>query len=78
MFVPQGEGEVIAIVLALCSYFGRWLAIRLELVGNLIVFFAALFATIQRNFPAGISAGLVGLSISSALKVINYFWLHSD
>ncbi len=50
----------------------RWLAVRLEFVGNLIVLFAALFAALQRNFPEqfpGISAGLVGLSISYSLKV---------
>ena len=51
----------------------RWLAIRLEFVGNLIVFFAALFATIQRNhkdeFNLRISPGLVGLSISYALQI---------
>ncbi len=51
----------------------RWLGIRLEFVGNLIIFFAALFAVIQRNFRdelnLHISAGLVGLSISYALQV---------
>ena len=51
----------------------RWLAVRLEFVGNLIIFFAALFAAIQRNFGEElglhISAGLVGLSISYALQV---------
>ena len=51
----------------------RWLAVRLEFVGNLIIFFAALFAAIQRNFGEelglSISAGLVGLSISYALSV---------
>ena len=51
----------------------RWLAVRLEFVGNLVVFFAALFATIQRNhkdeFRLRISPGLVGLSISYALQI---------
>ena len=51
----------------------RWLAIRLEFVGNLIILFAALFAAIQRNFQGelslNISPGLVGLSISYALQV---------
>ena len=51
----------------------RWLAIRLEFVGNLIIFFAALFAAIQRNYKdelnLRISPGLVGLSISYALQI---------
>ncbi|KAI8125132.1 Multidrug resistance-associated protein 1 [Lucilia cuprina] len=43
----------------------RWLAIRLEMVGNLIILFASLFAVLggQKN------AGLVGLSVSYALQV---------
>lgn len=44
----------------------RWLAIRLEFVGNLVVFFAALFAVIGKN---SLNSGLVGLSISYALSV---------
>ncbi|KAG8549737.1 hypothetical protein GDO81_019822 [Engystomops pustulosus] len=44
----------------------RWLAIRLEFVGNLIVFFAALFAVLARGTVDG---GTVGLSISSALNI---------
>lgn len=47
----------------------RWLAIRLEMVGNMIIFFAALFAVLGRDT---MSPGLVGLSISYALQV-NYF-----
>ena len=53
--------------------FFRWLAIRLEFIGNLIILFAALFAVIQRIYGESIhlpiSAGLVGLSISYALQV---------
>ncbi|XP_037884216.1 multidrug resistance-associated protein 1 isoform X9 [Glossina fuscipes] len=43
----------------------RWLAIRLEMVGNLIILFASLFAVLggQSN------PGLVGLSVSYALQV---------
>uniref|UniRef100_A0A8D2LB01 Uncharacterized protein n=1 Tax=Varanus komodoensis TaxID=61221 RepID=A0A8D2LB01_VARKO len=44
----------------------RWLAMRLEFVGNLVVFFAALLAVFAKNSLQG---GIVGLSISSALSV---------
>lgn len=43
----------------------RWLAVRLEMVGNLIILFAGLFAVIEKDQ----SPGLVGLSISYALQV---------
>lgn len=39
---------------------------RLELVGNLVILFAALFAVISRD---SIDSGLVGLSITYALQV---------
>ena len=49
----------------------RWLAIRLQFIGNLIIFFAALFAVIERNASSdGIDPGLAGLSISYALQVM--------
>uniref|UniRef100_A0A8C5BL37 ABC-type glutathione-S-conjugate transporter n=1 Tax=Gadus morhua TaxID=8049 RepID=A0A8C5BL37_GADMO len=43
----------------------RWLAIRLEFLGNLVVFFSALFAVIARK---KLDSGLVGLSISYSLN----------
>ncbi|XP_069876378.1 multidrug resistance-associated protein 1 isoform X3 [Dipodomys merriami] len=59
----------------------RWLAVRLEYVGNCIVLFAALFSVISRNSLSavgrqGLSAGLVGLSVSYSLQVTTYLnWL---
>ncbi|XP_054264491.1 ATP-binding cassette sub-family C member 3-like [Macrosteles quadrilineatus] len=44
----------------------RWLGIRLETVGNILIFFAALFAVLGRD---KLDAGLVGLSISYALQI---------
>ena len=44
----------------------RWLAVRLEAVGNIIVFAAALFSVLGRD---SLSPGLVGLSVSYALQV---------
>ena len=53
--------------------FVRWLAVRLEFIGSVIIFCSALFAAIQRNYAdslnLGINAGLIGLSISYALQV---------
>uniref|UniRef100_A0A1B6EGY9 ABC-type glutathione-S-conjugate transporter n=1 Tax=Clastoptera arizonana TaxID=38151 RepID=A0A1B6EGY9_9HEMI len=44
----------------------RWLAVRLETVGNLIIFFSSLFAVLSRDTT---NAGLVGLSVSYALQI---------
>ncbi|XP_015175308.1 PREDICTED: multidrug resistance-associated protein 1 isoform X5 [Polistes dominula] len=53
-----------------CYYPGiianRWLAVRLEMVGNLIIFFSALFVVLGRDT---ISAGFVGLSVSYSLQI---------
>ncbi|XP_071604685.1 ATP-binding cassette sub-family C member 2 [Heliangelus exortis] len=44
----------------------RWLAIRLEFVGSLVVFFSAFLAVISKGTLEG---GIVGLSVSSALNI---------
>uniref|UniRef100_A0A1B0D0A2 ABC-type glutathione-S-conjugate transporter n=1 Tax=Phlebotomus papatasi TaxID=29031 RepID=A0A1B0D0A2_PHLPP len=60
----------------MCSYpsiiANRWLAIRLELVGSLVILFACLFAVLGRE---NIDPSLVGLSVTYALQttqVLNF------
>ncbi|XP_027681015.2 multidrug resistance-associated protein 1 isoform X2 [Chelonia mydas] len=52
----------------------RWLAVRLEFLGNLMVFFAALFAVLAGNT---VNSSTVGLSISYALNITQSlnFWV---
>eukprot|EP00095_Tigriopus_kingsejongensis_P003830 maker-scaffold2698_size13172-snap-gene-0.3 protein:Tk03830 transcript:maker-scaffold2698_size13172-snap-gene-0.3-mRNA-1 annotation:"multidrug resistance-associated protein 1 isoform x4" len=51
----------------------RWLAVRLETIGNIITFAAAIFAILN---PSGIDSGEVGLIISYALNVTQVLnWL---
>ena len=47
----------------------RWLAIRLEFIGSFIILAAASFAIISVATGSGLSAGLVGLSMSYALQI---------
>ena len=46
--------------------FYRWLGIRLEFLGNMVIFGAALFAVLARGH---IDGAVVGLSVSYALQV---------
>jgi ABC-type multidrug transport system fused ATPase/permease subunit len=53
----------------------RWLAVRLELIGNFLCFFAAFFA-IYEHKGGHISAGVAGLSLSYSLTFTDYLnWL---
>ncbi|CAG2068185.1 unnamed protein product, partial [Timema podura] len=57
------ETEVLSSVWRYCC---SWLSVRLELIGGLITFFAALFAVLNRDT---VDPALVGLSISSSLQL---------
>ncbi|XP_059352167.1 multidrug resistance-associated protein 1-like isoform X3 [Daphnia carinata] len=53
----------------------RWLSVRLETIGNLVVLFASLFAVIERE-KGTMDPGYVGLSITYALSItqtLNWF-----
>ncbi|OQV14982.1 Multidrug resistance-associated protein 1 [Hypsibius exemplaris] len=47
----------------------RWISLRLEFLGVIIMFSAALFAVISRDQDWGISSEDVGLALSSALSI---------
>lgn len=47
----------------------RWLAVRLEFIGSVIILAAAGFAIISVTSHSGLSAGLVGLAMSYALQI---------
>ena len=47
----------------------RWLAIRLEFIGSIIIFAAAGFSIISVSSGSGLSAGWVGLAMSYALQI---------
>ncbi|KAI9840844.1 MAG: hypothetical protein M1837_001258 [Sclerophora amabilis] len=47
----------------------RWLAVRLEFLGSVIILAAAGFAIIAVSTGSGLSAGMVGLSMSYALQI---------
>ncbi|OAP61199.1 hypothetical protein AYL99_03400 [Fonsecaea erecta] len=47
----------------------RWLAVRLEFIGSVIILSAAVFAIISVTTGSGLSAGMVGLAMSYALQI---------
>ena len=46
----------------------RWLSVRLEMLGNVIIFFASLLAVLGRDT---LDPGIVGLSLSYAMQITN-------
>jgi ABC-type multidrug transport system fused ATPase/permease subunit len=68
LFVSENENKV---DYNLQAYYpsvsaNRWLAMRLEFLGNCIIFFAAVFAVIEDD---GIDPSMVGLSLTYAMSV---------
>lgn len=47
----------------------RWLAIRLEFIGSVVIFFASFFAVIAVGYGRGPPAGILGLAMSYALQI---------
>merc|ERR1719219_2601544 len=71
-FCRESEEKVARHLLCnyVCDMTNRWLSIRVEILGNFIVFFAAVFAFYSRD---SLSAGVIGLSISYAMQMIDGF-----
>jgi len=67
-FISESESKVGAMVgIDYYSFAaGRWFSIRIDGLGNLLIFFATLFAIINRET---LSPGLAGLSISNAMTI---------
>lgn len=67
-FTMESQSKVDANVR--CNYYNycsnRWLAIRIETLGNIVIFFAALFAILDRQ---DLTPGKAGLSISYAMQI---------
>jgi len=47
----------------------RWLAVRLEFIGSIVILAAAGFSIVSVTVGSGLSAGLIGLSMSYALQI---------
>eukprot|EP01088_Endostelium_zonatum_P014666 TRINITY_DN3301_c1_g2_i1.p1 TRINITY_DN3301_c1_g2~~TRINITY_DN3301_c1_g2_i1.p1 ORF type:complete len:682 (-),score=141.88 TRINITY_DN3301_c1_g2_i1:2-1972(-) len=68
MFIESNEAKVDRNLKAHYASFvsNRWLGVRLEVIGSLIVGFAALFAVVEKD---NVDPGLAGLSISYSLTI---------
>ena len=71
-FFAESEAKVARHLLCnyVCDMTNRWLSIRVEILGNIIVFLAAVFAFYSRD---SLTAGVIGLSISYAMQMIDGF-----
>jgi len=49
----------------------RWLGVRLEFIGSIIIFSSAGFAIASTSMGSGLPTGMVGLAISYALSVLS-------
>lgn len=49
---------------------GRWLSMRLEIIGNAVILFAALLGVLAKEYGF-ITAGIIGLSVSYSLNMTN-------
>ena len=68
-FIQESQDRVRVNVVSVYLNFmsNRWLGLRLEFIGNCIIFSAALFAVLLRD---NLSGGQAGLSITSSLQII--------
>ncbi|GMS94758.1 hypothetical protein PENTCL1PPCAC_16931 [Pristionchus entomophagus] len=70
-FCLSSEAKVDSLVQ--CRYMNaisnRWLAVRLEFIGNCVIFIAALFAAFSKQWDWGISAGVLGISVSYSFNI---------
>lgn len=70
-FAQENEWRVDANLRALFPALScnRWLAVRLEFIGSVIILASALFAIISVSTGSNLSAGMVGLAMSYALQI---------
>lgn len=52
----------------------RWLSVRLELIGNIVILFCSVMAVFSRDWGTA-TAGLIGLAVSKSLDVCFHFVL---